>query len=901
MSDLRLDATERDLRLHVAAIEWSTEEPFSIQTAEDLRSKDTWQDRVEPLRHQVENLVYFCRKAPAVMFADDVGLGKTISAGLVLSELRARNKVHRTLVVCMGKELRQQWVRELDQKFGLHSVAVRGSDDTIAEIIHGDSEIVVTSYDTAKLVPDTIKEAGFDLLILDEAHHLRNLETRTPSDRALTFFELIRERAFRYVVMLTATPLQNRIDDVFSLLKIAAAGHGAASPFGSIEEFRHHFAGDGKGRSLKPGTELTFRTILGKYTTRTSREDCSFPFPNRLVEVVPVRASHAEQELLDFVLHLSSDNLPVLARVNLMKLSVSSPDALLSSLKNSVAKGTLGAEVLEDAERLSAAIHEPAKLGGLTEILDSLREADPVNWRCVVFSESVPTRRFLIATLAARGYRVETVSTDSREKYDQDPPRVNVLVGGRTASEGLNLQAGNALVNYDFPWNPMLVEQRIGRIQRLGSRHANVSIFNLQIEGSYEEHIIGLLVQKLRLFDAAFGGIEAIIEHAGGGKEALFEDRVKEIAKACLEKQDVDAVKRAMEEDIEKARAYYASTKQYIDKTLGSVRDDTVFDRPVIQKRDADPSMPRRELIQALCPGTPSPTDRQIRVAMGARARDHCALIEQAIPTPPEPSVFEEWAAGEGLLVRSASPRRRFEGDVWVLGSAENEVDRVTRLIHVSGIQTEWAYLPDAHGSVIDLERTWPDLSDLLRAEVAAEPGVSTFMSFYRAQAEQAEPIRRVRLQPRVEFTVTAARGSCEADNESFVVNVTDARGETHAVLVALDANGRVQGPRRCRWTGKWVASSNLKRCVVTKAPVERSLLRNGKLAALEELEEHPPLHEAVAAHFLDRAGLPPGTTIEAWSAPDDRVLAARVRTTGRDVFIVWSRIAGDEVYSGAA
>lgn len=119
--ELKPAKTPEDLRLHCAALEWSLAEPIIINEAADIRSRVDWKDRVEPFRHQVQNLMRFCRRLPVTLFADDVGLGKTISAGLIVSELMTRNRISKVFVVC-PKILIPQWVEELEAKFGIKAI-----------------------------------------------------------------------------------------------------------------------------------------------------------------------------------------------------------------------------------------------------------------------------------------------------------------------------------------------------------------------------------------------------------------------------------------------------------------------------------------------------------------------------------------------------------------------------------------------------------------------------------------------------------------------------------------------------------------------------------------------------------------------------------------------------------
>ena len=158
--------------LYKAALEWDLVEPIVIENREDMRSEAKWHDRLEPYHHQVTNLITFCRRLPVTLLADDVGLGKTISAGLIASELISRGRISKLLVVC-PKILREQWKEELDTKFDIPSIIVTGRELVTAQP-PGEVGTVITTYNTARLYLDRIEEGKFDMLILDEAHKLRN-------------------------------------------------------------------------------------------------------------------------------------------------------------------------------------------------------------------------------------------------------------------------------------------------------------------------------------------------------------------------------------------------------------------------------------------------------------------------------------------------------------------------------------------------------------------------------------------------------------------------------------------------------------------------------------------------------------------------------------------------------
>ena len=228
---LRRKTTPEEYRVYRAGLEWDLTDPIVIEKREDLKSESRWHDRVEPYHHQVTNLITFCRRLPVTLLADDVGLGKTISAGLIISELISRARLSKILIVC-PKLLGPQWQEELDAKFDLNAQIAIGRD-----LIAADPEetgAIITTYHSARLHLDSIPKDRFQMLVLDEAHKLRNLYgVENPPQVATRFRKALEERRFRFVLMLTATPIHNRLWDLYSLVDLLTVARGHQNPFGS--------------------------------------------------------------------------------------------------------------------------------------------------------------------------------------------------------------------------------------------------------------------------------------------------------------------------------------------------------------------------------------------------------------------------------------------------------------------------------------------------------------------------------------------------------------------------------------------------------------------------------------------------------------------------------------------
>ena len=217
--------------MYRAGLEWDLTDPIVIEKREDLKSEHRWHDLVEPYHHQVTNHITFCRRLPVTLLADDVVLGKTISAGLIISELISRSRLSKILVVC-PKLLGPQWQEELRSKFNLPSEIATGRD--LLDADPKETGAVITTYNSARLHLDAIPQDRFQMLVLDEAHKLRNLYgVDNPPQVAKRFRKALEERRFRFVLMLTATPIQNRLWDLYSLVDLLTVARGHQNPFGS--------------------------------------------------------------------------------------------------------------------------------------------------------------------------------------------------------------------------------------------------------------------------------------------------------------------------------------------------------------------------------------------------------------------------------------------------------------------------------------------------------------------------------------------------------------------------------------------------------------------------------------------------------------------------------------------
>lgn len=578
---LRRSFTPDEYKIYRAALDWDLDDPIVIETQDDFKSEYRWRDQLKPYHHQVTNLITFCRRLPVTLLADDVGLGKTISAGLVASELISRSRVSKILIVC-PKILGPQWKDELETKFKIPAEFVTGSDLIDAE--PKEVGAVITTYHSARAHLEKIPENRFEMLVLDEAHKLRNLYgVETPPKVAVRFRDALEKRRFRYVLMLTATPIHNRLWDLYSLVDLLTVARGHQNPFGSQGAFARKFIADDrdKARHLKLEAKDEFRSIVYGYMSRVRRADAKLYFPDREVFLHKVEPSQPELDLIKIIAE-PIQKLNILAQISILQALVSSPHALMAQLNNMSSKGTVPPELAASVRAIVEPMRTSAKLSGLSQLVEQLRRDNPQDWRVVVFTTRRETQTTIQTYLEGQGIPVGIINGDSGQRnqetigrFKNKPDTCRVIISTEAGSEGVNLQVANVLVNYDLPWNPMIVEQRIGRVQRLASEHAKVSILNIILEGTFEEYIVGRLMEKLQMASHAIGDIDALLEASGvsddedGGEE--FEKKILKLVLAALAKKDWEKATAQAVQSIENAEAELKREKDNIDAMLGGM------------------------------------------------------------------------------------------------------------------------------------------------------------------------------------------------------------------------------------------------------------------------------------------------------------------------------------------
>ncbi|MRN52751.1 DEAD/DEAH box helicase [Paenibacillus monticola] len=454
---------------------------------------------LSPLPHQLDTAhkVLFQMSGRAIL-ADEVGLGKTIEAGLVLKEYLVRGLVSKVLIL-VPASLVLQWVRELNAKFGISAVAQK-------KTYSWGSDIVVASMDTAKRDPhkEVLLENEYDMLIIDEAHKLKNKKS--------TNYLFVQQLRKKYCLLLTATPVQNNLSELFNLITLLKPGQ-----LGNQGDFATNFVVDKR----QPKNEIQLRGELSKVMIRNRRGEGPVNFTKRKVRNIPLTLSTEEKVLYDGVTAFVKDqyqesggNLSsMLSLVTLQREVCSSRDAVFITLVNLIKK------LPEDSpkrDRMMGLLQTIRTVKTNTKAEKTLELILEMKEKVIVFTEYRATQEYLLQFFRDHGLMCVSYSGGmNRGKKDWMMDlfrgRAQVMIATEAGGEGINLQFCHHMINFDLPWNPMRVEQRIGRVHRLGQEN-DVIIYNLSTQGTIEEHILHLLHEKINMFEMVIGGLDVILE-----------------------------------------------------------------------------------------------------------------------------------------------------------------------------------------------------------------------------------------------------------------------------------------------------------------------------------------------------------------------------------------------------
>jgi SNF2 family DNA or RNA helicase len=499
----------------------------------------------EPFDYQWQTAQTVLRRMRGrAILADEVGLGKTIEAGLVLSELRMRSLADRVLVV-VPAGLAEQWREELERKFALPTTMAGKAEWDAGS----DHPVVIASLAAARREPlrTVLTSRPWDAIIVDEAHRLRN--PRSASGR------LARALSARYLLLLTATPVENRLQDLYELVSLVAPGL-----LGTPAQFR---AQHGSGESAAPRNVAELRARTREVMVRHRRSEVSVILPQRLAETVLVTPSREEAALYAGIatrIRQEAREAPRSRRLtlrSLARLAGSSPAAVAPTL---VKVGW------EDLGRQAAAIASTSKIA---ELATRLRGAVPD--KVLVFTAFRQTLNAVASELSIQGipaaiYHGSLTRGDKEKAISAFRDEVPVLLSTESAGEGRNLQFCHMMVNIDLPWNPMQIEQRLGRLHRVGQTR-DVVLTNLVARGTIEQRILHVLEAKINLFELVVGELDMIL----GRVDDDFDFEASVFDAYVESRDDAEFAERLEEigEDLARARTEYLRDRSFTDELIG--------------------------------------------------------------------------------------------------------------------------------------------------------------------------------------------------------------------------------------------------------------------------------------------------------------------------------------------
>lgn len=416
------------------------------------------------------------------ILADEVGLGKTIEAGLILKEYLIRGLLKRVLIL-VPSSLVNQWIEELYEKFQISVTSYRKN------YRWDEHPIMIASIDLAKREPHRKKilQLDYDLVIVDEAHRLKNDQTLN--------YSFVKSIQKKYCLLLTATPVQNDLKELFNLVAIIKPGL-----LGSRHDFEQSFKDNQKNRKY-------LGEIVRQVMIRNRRKDLKFDSVERKVKTLWLNFSKEEQKTYE-KLEKNIHGLNPFTKLTYLKQLCSSREACYLSLEK--------ARKL-DHEQKKHFLEEIAKLPHhikAKKLVDLLKQIG--DEKVIVFTQYRATQYYLQWFL--QQYHIPSVMfygglKQGRKQWITELFKNNfqVLIATEAGGEGINLQFCRHIINFDLPWNPMQVEQRIGRIHRYGQKH-NIKIYNFAIKDTIEEQIIHTLYEKINLFEQVIGKLDHILE-----------------------------------------------------------------------------------------------------------------------------------------------------------------------------------------------------------------------------------------------------------------------------------------------------------------------------------------------------------------------------------------------------
>lgn len=699
--------------------------------------------QVEPKPHQIDAALFAFRSpfSKGAILADEVGLGKTIEAGIILSQYWSEQK--RKLLIIAPANLRQQWSGELREKFFLDSEILDSKkvNEKLEkhESLFSDKKVYIVSYDFARRFSDALSANNWDLLVIDEAHRLRNVY-KQDNVTANTIKDAFSSTP---KLLLTATPLQNSLLELYGLVSIIDKNY-----FGNFEAFKEEYVtslGTGSKatkkldelqKRLKPLVNRTLRNQVGEYINYTERKSITqtfqpSPIENELYERVTEYLGRDD-------LYAFSSSQRTLTTLLMLKLLGSSAHAIAVTLERlakrvedeasegirrdarghklfdsdllevidedidddsdsdtndgqrkltqvEIAGMKLEAGELKEMAKLARSIVDESKANALLQALEKGFAELPklsAQQKAIIFTESTRTQEYLVNVLENNGYlgkvvafngsgggetgqkiysswlkqhegtdKISGVVTADRRaalvEFFRD--KAQIMVATEAAGEGINLQFCSMVINYDLPWNPQRVEQRIGRCHRYGQKSDVIVINFLNENNKAEQRILELLRDKFQLFSGVFGASDQILGAIESGFD--FERMIGDIIRTCRTSEQIETSFNQLQEDLsEKIEKQMSATRRALMDNL----DTEVQEKLRISRDESDQYLSRyQEWLWTV-------TRAQLRQYATFNDAEHSFILHTSPAIGIEKGLYRFQSDEEGITYRLQHPLAQF-------------------------------------------------------------------------------------------------------------------------------------------------------------------------------------------------------------------------------------------------
>jgi superfamily II DNA or RNA helicase len=491
------------------------------------------------------------------LLADEVGLGKTIEALMVLREYELRGMAKRVLVLA-PPALARHWVGELADRAGI--VAQTTEDGRLredADAFWGQPGVIVASLALARGARHAplVQGQSWDLVIVDEAHHVKNRQTAG--------WKLVNGIRSRFLLLLTATPVETDLEEIYNLVTLLKPGQ-LTTP----AEFRRNFVDPADPTAPRDADRL--RRLLADVMVRNTRAQSGLALPPRYVTTVAVEPADGEREVYEAVVELlrrhATDPKARLATTTLLLEAGSSPAAVRATLQRMADGDKHTAALREGAARLAELASRVPGSRKLEALLEVARQSD----RVLVFTRFRETLEYVVDGVRRDGLEPAVFHGGMRadERHQQierfRAGQARVLVATDVGGEGQNLQFCQTLVNFDLPWNPMLIEQRIGRLHRMGQT-GEVRVYNLCAGGTAEQRVLEVLDGRLHLFELVVGEMDMVLGNLADDRD--LEERIVELYAASADDGQIAEGFERIAQELGAARGRYERVRA-LDETL---------------------------------------------------------------------------------------------------------------------------------------------------------------------------------------------------------------------------------------------------------------------------------------------------------------------------------------------